>query len=81
MSKTSDRLRELLQKVRQGGPLAPEERAELIRRQDIEMQTGPAVGDEVPDFTLPDWTGRSWSRADLFGPQGLLLLFHRSADW
>ena len=81
MSETRERLRELLQKVRQTGKLEPQELSELIRAQDIEVQTGPEVGEEVPDFTLPDSTGRSWGRADLSGPQGLLLLFHRSADW
>lgn len=81
MSETRERLRELLQKLRQTGKITPEERDELIRAQDIDLQTGPEVGEEIPDFTLPDSTGRSWSRADLLGPQGLLLLFHRSADW
>lgn len=80
MSDTRERLRELL-KIRQTGKMSPEERDEMIRAQDINVQMGPEVGEEVPDFTLPDWTGRSWSRADLSGPQGLLLVFHRSADW
>ncbi len=81
MSDTRERLQELLQKVRQTGKLEPEELSELIQAQDIDVKTGPQVGEEIPDFTLPDGTGRSWSRADLLGPEGLLLLFHRSADW
>jgi hypothetical protein len=81
MSETSERLRELLQKVRQTGKVTPEERAELIRAQDLDIQTGPEVGAQAPDFTLPDSTGRPWHLPDLLGPQGLLLVFHRSADW
>lgn len=81
MSDTRERLRDLLQKLRQTGHVTPEERAELIRAQDLDVRTGPAVGACVPDFTLPDWTGRSWSLTDLLGPQGMVLVFHRSADW
>jgi hypothetical protein len=81
MSETRERLRELLQKLRQTGKVTPEERAELIRAQDLDVRTGPEVGEQVPDFTLPDWTGRPRSLAELVGPQGLLLVFHRSADW
>lgn len=81
MSQTSERLRELFQKLRQTGKLAPEERAEMIQAQDVDVRTGPEVGERVPDFALPDWTGRTWSLKDLLGPQGLLLVFHRSADW
>ena len=42
---------------------------------------GPQVGDRLPDFTLPDTTGRARTLADLTGPQGLLLVFNQSADW
>jgi peroxiredoxin len=42
---------------------------------------GPQVGQAAPDFTLTDQTGRTWSRAQLMGPSGLMLVFSRSADW
>ena len=43
--------------------------------------TGPAVGATIPDFSAVDQDGKPRSFADLTGPNGLLLLFHRSADW
>jgi len=42
---------------------------------------GPQVGDRVPGFELPDQTGEDRSLESILGPNGALLLFHRSADW
>ena len=42
---------------------------------------GPQVGERVPDFRLPDQTGRVWTRDSILGPNGAILLFHRSANW
>lgn len=42
---------------------------------------GPQVGETVPDFSLPDQNGVMHSRDSLGGARGMLLLFHRSADW
>ena len=42
---------------------------------------GPQVGEEVPAFNLPDQHGRVWTRDSILGPNGALVLFHRSADW
>lgn len=42
---------------------------------------GPQVGEQVPDFSLPDQHGRVWTRDELLGPNGAILMFHRSADW
>lgn len=42
---------------------------------------GPQVGDPVPEFALPDQRGRIWSLKELMGPEGLMLVFNRSADW
>ncbi len=44
-------------------------------------QTGPEVGAKIPDFAAQDQTGAERDFASLAGPNGLLLLFHRSADW
>ena len=51
-------------------------------RTPIDVATlGPQVGDRVPDFSLPDQNGRVRNRDSLLGPNGAILLFHRSADW
>lgn len=42
---------------------------------------GPQVGDPVPDFNLPDQHGRLQTLDSIKGPNGAMLLFHRSADW
>lgn len=42
---------------------------------------GPAPGAALPPLGLPDQTGRERNLADLTGPDGLLLLVFRSADW
>ena len=42
---------------------------------------GPQVGDRVPDFKLPDQNGQLQTLESVRGPNGSLILFHRSADW
>jgi cytochrome oxidase Cu insertion factor (SCO1/SenC/PrrC family) len=42
---------------------------------------GPQVGEQVPDFSLVDQHGRTRTLASLMGPNGLVLVFSRSADW
>ena len=42
---------------------------------------GPQVGDVVPSFSLPDQTGAARNLDSLMGPNGLMLVFSRSADW
>ena len=44
-------------------------------------RVGPQVGERLPDFTLPDTTGRMRTLPDLVGPRGLVLVFNQSADW
>ena len=43
--------------------------------------TGPAVGERIPAFAALDQNGRERTFANLRGEEGLLILFHRSADW
>lgn len=43
--------------------------------------SGPAVGETIPYFEAADQHGAARSFDNLKGPQGLLLLFYRSADW
>ena len=42
---------------------------------------GPAVGQPIPRFEAPDQDGRLRDFATLTGPNGLVLVFFRSADW
>jgi cytochrome oxidase Cu insertion factor (SCO1/SenC/PrrC family) len=45
------------------------------------QKLGPQVGEPIPDFTLPDQRGQARSLDSLMGPNGLMLVFFRSADW
>ena len=48
----------------------------------IDVQVlGPQVGDHVPDFALLDQNGDRRTLDSLMGPDGLMLVFFRSADW
>ena len=42
---------------------------------------GPQVGEPAPDFSLPDQNGQLHNLESIMGPNGAMLLFHRSADW
>ncbi len=42
---------------------------------------GPQVGEQVPDFSLPDQNGTIWTRQSIMGPNGAMLVFVRSANW
>ena len=42
---------------------------------------GPQVGDTVPEFNLADQSGQMRTIESIKGPNGAMLLFHRSADW
>jgi len=51
-------------------------------RQKIEVsKLGPQVGERVPDFSLKDQTGKTWTLPSIMGPKGAMLVFVRSADW
>ena len=51
-------------------------------RTKIDVSTlGPQVGEKVPDFSLPDQTGRVRNLDSIMGPRGAMLVFLRSADW
>lgn len=43
--------------------------------------TGVPVGQKIPDFRLPDQTGKLRDFNSLKGPNGAALYFMRSADW
>jgi hypothetical protein len=42
---------------------------------------GPQVGDRVPDFSLKDQNGKTWTLQSIMGTKGAMLVFVRSADW
>jgi hypothetical protein len=72
----------VIRKMRAGGAeIQTDEWVEFVEAQNDGYRTGPAIGAKVPDFTLPDQAGRSRPLHDLMGPNGLLLVFSRSADW
>jgi hypothetical protein len=51
-------------------------------RQKIDVsKLGPQVGERVPDFSLKDQTGKTWTLPSIMGPKGAMLVFLRSADW
>src|SRR5215813_9096473 len=51
-------------------------------RQKIDVsKLGPQVGERVPDFSLKDQSGKTWTRDSIMGPKGAMLVFVRSADW
>jgi peroxiredoxin len=45
------------------------------------LHTGPEIGARIPDFAAPDQNGKQQTFASLRGPNGLMLMFIRSADW
>jgi len=64
-----------------GGDITPTEWQDFVEAQNDGYRTGPALGERVPDFTLPDHYGNPRMLQELMGPKGLLLVFSRSADW
>jgi hypothetical protein len=73
--------REVLKKMGAGEKIDPGLWGQFVAAQNDDLKTGSKAGEKIPDFTLPDHTGKQWSLHDLMGPRGLLLVFVRSADW
>jgi hypothetical protein len=75
-------LHDIIQRMSTGGAdIRTEDWLEFVAAQNDGALTGPAVGAQVPSFSLSDQHGKMRSLADLSGPNGLLLVFRRSADW
>jgi len=69
-------------KLRDAGlPVPPEVRDRHVQATNDGYATGPEPGERIPDFALPDQSGATRRLKDLAGSAGLLLVFHRSADW
>jgi hypothetical protein len=64
-----------------GLPVPAEVRARHVWATNDGYATGPDPGERIPEFTLPDQSGALRTLHNLAGPNGLLLVFHRSADW
>ena len=75
-------LHDIIRRFAAGGTdIKPADWQDFVEAQNDGYRTGPAIGEQVPDFTLPDQYGNSRSLQELMGPKGLLLVFTRSADW
>jgi hypothetical protein len=82
VEKRAEILRTVVRKLAVGGAeIQPDEWVKAVEAQNDGIRTGPEIGEKVPDFTLPDQSDRVRSLSDLTGPEGLLLVFSRSADW
>lgn len=64
-----------------GLPVPEEVRARHLWATNDNYATGPEPGDYIPEFSLPDQHDRLRSLANLTGPGGLHIVFHRSAEW
>jgi hypothetical protein len=64
-----------------GEPVPAEFYARMVSATNDNYRSGPEPGQRIPDFALPDQTGALRSLGNLTGRNGLLLVFHRSADW
>ena len=45
------------------------------------MVSGPEIGERIPDFEAYDQNGNLSTLDDVMGPNGAMVVFHRSADW
>ena len=69
-------------RLREAGlPIPQEVRDRHVQATNDGYATGPDRGEPIPDFALPDQSGSTRRLKDLAGSTGLLLVFHRSADW
>ncbi len=64
-----------------GAPLLAQDVFDPTDPMDDDELTGIEVGARIPDFRAIDQNGKAWDFDALKGPNGAVLLFHRSADW
>ncbi len=75
-------LRDITRRMGAGGAdITTAEWLDFVEAQNDGYQTGPEIDQKIPDFTLTDQHGQNRSLKELRGPNGLLLVFSRSADW
>jgi len=63
------------------GAAAQHQQTKKASSKESKLAAGPAVGQKIPLFEAVDQNGKRQTFESLKGPNGLLLLFHRSADW
>jgi sulfoxide reductase heme-binding subunit YedZ len=80
-SANAEILADVLNKMRTGGKIEPNQFQDFVKAQNDGATTGLNVGQKIPDFRLADQNGEQRTFHDLTGPAGLLLVFSRSADW
>jgi hypothetical protein len=64
-----------------GLPVPVEVRERHVLATNDGYATGPDSGERIPEFALRDQSGAIRTLSDLTGPNGLFLVFHRSAEW
>jgi hypothetical protein len=64
-----------------GVPVPAEVRTRHLWATNDGYATGPDPGQRIPEFALRDQFGAIRTLNNLAGPNGLFLVFHRSADW
>jgi hypothetical protein len=74
-------MREFGRRRATGEPVSAELYARHVNATNDHYATGLEPGEQIPEFILPDQHDVLRSLANLTGPNGLLLVFHRSADW
>jgi hypothetical protein len=62
--------------------LIPQSGLAQAEREVIDLsERGPQVGETIPDFSLTDQYGETWTRDRILGENGTMLVFIRSANW
>jgi hypothetical protein len=46
-----------------------------------QIKTGPDIGSKAQDFEALDQNGQVQNLRSISGPNGMILVFYRSADW
>lgn len=64
-----------------GGAVGQDAAGTAERQPIVVADLGPQVGELVPDFEMVDQFGNTHDLESIMGPNGAMLLFHRSADW
>ncbi len=81
-TKKASILHGMIRRLRAGGAdITTGEWLDFVEAQNDGYQTGRGIGEKVPDFALTDQHGQTRALKELMGPNGLLLVFSRSADW
>ena len=62
--------------------LVPTAGAAQAEREVIDLSArGPQVGETIPNFSLTDQNGDTWTQDSILGENGTMLVFVRSANW